>query len=89
MSAGPVWIDLANSPHVLFFTPIIDELRRRGVRTVATARDFAETRRLCVRFGIDAEVIGPHGGASIGGKLLGLAERVSCLLYTSPSPRDS
>ena len=76
MSAGPVWIDLANSPHVLFFTPIIDELRRRGVRSVVTARDFAETRRLCVRFGIDAEVIGPHGGASIGGRLLGLAERV-------------
>ena len=36
MSAGPVWIDLANSPHVLFFTPIIDELRRRGVRKQAS-----------------------------------------------------
>ena len=77
MSPGPVWIDLANSPHVLFFTPIIGELRRRGVLTTVSARDFAQTTQLCTRFGIDAEVVGRHGGASLSGKLLGLAERVS------------
>ena len=76
MSTAPVWIDLANSPHVLFFRPVIDQLHRRGVQTVVTARDFAQTTQLCTRFGIDAEVIGRHGGASIGGKLLGLAQRV-------------
>ena len=79
MSPGPVWIDLANSPHVLFFRPVIDELHRRGVRTVVTARDFAQTTQLCARFGIDAEVIGRHGGASISGKARGLAQRVRAL----------
>jgi predicted glycosyltransferase len=76
MTLGPVWVDLGNSPHVLFFKPVIDELHRRGVETVVSARDFAQTPHLCVRFGIDAEVIGHHGGASISGKLLGLAQRV-------------
>jgi uncharacterized protein len=76
MSAGTVWIDLGNSPHVLFFKPIIDELHRRGVETVVSAREFAQTPQLCERFGIDAEVIGRHGGASISGKARGLAHRV-------------
>ena len=76
MRYGPVWIDLANSPHVLFFRPVLDELRRRDVATTLTARDFAQTTQLCERFGLDAEVIGRHGGASISGKLLGLVQRV-------------
>jgi predicted glycosyltransferase len=76
MSAHPVWIDLANSPHVLFFGPVLDELHRRGVPAVVTARDFAQTTRLCARFGIDAEVMGRHGGASLSGKAIGLATRV-------------
>jgi len=79
MTRGPAWIDLGNSPHVLFFKPVIEELHRRRVQTVVTARDFAQTRQLCERFGIDAEVIGRHGGASISGKLLGLAQRVRAL----------
>jgi len=76
MTRGPVWIDLGNSPHVLFFKPVIEELHRRGVQTVVTARDFAQTPQLCERFGIDAEVIGHHGGASFSGKARGLAHRV-------------
>jgi predicted glycosyltransferase len=76
MTTGPVWIDLANSPHVLFFKPVIDELHERGVETVVTARDFAQTTQLCKRFYVDAEIIGRHGGASLSGKLLELVQRV-------------
>jgi len=76
MTRGPVWIDLGNSPHVLFFKPVIDELHRRGVQTAVTARDFAQTPQLCERFGIAAEVIGRHGGASVGGKARELKQRV-------------
>lgn len=75
MRLGPVWIDLANSPHVLFFRPVIDELHRRELATVVTARDFAQTVALCAAFGMDAEVIGRHGGASIMGKARELARR--------------
>jgi len=79
MSERPVWIDLANSPHVLFFRPVIDELRARGVETVVTARDFAQTVGLCRRFGIEASVIGAHGGSSVAGKVQELAGRVRAL----------
>ena len=76
MSAGPVWIDLANSPHVLFFAPVLAELRRRGVPVVVSARDFAQTVELCARFGVEAEVLGRHGGARLAGKASTLAARV-------------
>jgi uncharacterized protein len=79
MTGRPVWIDLANSPHVLFFAPVIDELRGRGVETVITARDFAQTVALCERFRIDAEVIGSHGGASLADKVRELGDRVRAL----------
>jgi uncharacterized protein len=89
VSAGPAWIDLGNSPHVLFFKPVIGELNRRGVRTLVTARDFAQTTQLCERLGIDAEVIGHHGGASIPGKAIGLASRVRDLLAFARRTRPS
>ena len=72
---GPVWIDLANSPHVLFFLPVIDALRRRGADVVVTARDFAQTVQLCRLYGIEHTVVGEHGGASLGGKGSNLWER--------------
>jgi predicted glycosyltransferase len=72
----PVWVDLGNSPHVLFFAPVLAELHRRGVATIVTARDYAQTVPLCERFGIDAEVIGRYGGGGLVGKGRSLAERV-------------
>jgi len=38
-----IWIDFANSPHVLFFEPIINELKRLGHSVQITARDFCNT----------------------------------------------
>ncbi len=79
LGGRPVWIDLGNSPHVLFFAPVIAELHRRGAATVVTARDFAQTVPLCERFGIEAEVIGRHGGGGLGAKARSLAARVRAL----------
>ena len=78
-STRPVWIDLANSPHVLFFQPVIAELQRRGIPTTVTARDFAQTVDLCRLLGIEAEVIGAHGGAGLVGKARDLSGRVRAL----------
>ena len=41
-----IWIDLENSPHVLFFRPIIEELEKLGLPIFVTARDCAQTREL-------------------------------------------
>jgi uncharacterized protein len=77
MDTGPVWIDLANSPHVLFFAPVVRELGRRGVPTLITARDFAQTVSLCSTFGIEADVVGEHGGAGVVGKASSLVGRAA------------
>jgi uncharacterized protein len=74
------WIDLTNSPHVLFFRPILRRLDEAGVETIVTARDFAQTLGLLERFGIPHTVIGRHGGASLAGKATGLARRSAALL---------
>lgn len=41
-----VWIDIENSPHVLFFKPIIERLKQRGVKLMITGRDKSETLEL-------------------------------------------
>ncbi len=69
------WVDLTNSPHVLVLEPVIDRLRAQGVEVEVTARDFAQTVALCELHGIDAEVIGSHGGSSLAGKARGLFDR--------------
>jgi len=80
-SASPlVWVDMLNSPNVLFSKPLVGELERRGCGVVVTARDFAQTVPMCSLFGLEAEVIGTHGGGSLVGKSTNLAQRVTQLL---------
>ncbi len=72
-----VWIDLTNSPHVLFFRPILRRLDDAGVPSVVTARDYAQTLGLLELYGIPHTVIGRHGGARLGGKVTGLVAAVA------------
>jgi predicted glycosyltransferase len=83
-----VWIDVTNSPHVLFFRPILRRLDDAGVPAVVTARDFAQTLGLLELYGIPHAAIGRHGGAGISGKALGLARRSFQLLRFGRSRRD-
>ena len=55
-----VWVDLDNSPHVLFFTPIIRRLEREGVEVVITVRSFSQTEELASAHGLKFETIGEH-----------------------------
>lgn len=72
-------VDLANSPHVLFFYPIIKELEGQGHQVIITARDFAQTVPLIKKLDLKANVIGRHQGRSIIRKALGLLYRSSRL----------
>lgn len=63
-----IWIDLANSPHVPFFRPLIADFRAGGHEVLVTARSFAQTVELAERAGLSPVVIGAHGGARLGGK---------------------
>ena len=55
--------------------PVIEQLRARGHEVEVTARDFAQTLRLCERFGIEHTAIGRHRGAGLVDKARGLAAR--------------
>ncbi len=70
-----IWIDLANSPQVLFFKPIIDELSSRGIEVTVTVRDFAQTVSLARRLNLRFSVVGTHDGSSRFRKGMGLLRR--------------
>ena len=70
-----IWIDLENSPHVPFFVPMILDLERNGCEVILTARDFAQTRELVERAGLNARIIGEEWGNSTPIKVAGLLLR--------------
>jgi predicted glycosyltransferase len=67
------------SAHVLVFRPLIGILRARGDEVEVTARDYAQTLQLLELHGLEAEVIGKHGGRSRLGKLGALQRRLRAL----------
>jgi predicted glycosyltransferase len=75
-----VWIDITNSPHVLFFRPLIPLLGAGGHEVVVTAREYAQTLELLELHGIAHHVVGPaHGGAGAYGKARAMAGRLPAL----------
>lgn len=70
-----VWIDLANSPHVPTFEPIVAALRARGDTVLLTARDHAQTKELAQRAFGDVPLIGDESPAGKLQKGLGIARR--------------
>lgn len=72
MNKNKIWIDLDNSPHVLFFKPIIEEFIRRDINVVVTIRDFAQVAELTKLHNISNTKIGSHYGKSKILKIFGL-----------------
>lgn len=70
-----IWFDLDNSPHVPLFKPILEELARRGERTLVTARNFAQTVELLNLWKIPHYAIGVHGGRNKVKKVLNTLHR--------------
>jgi len=75
-----IWIDLDNSPHVLFFKPVIDELRKRNFTVVITARDCFQVIGLADLYKLDYRKIGTHFGKNKFLKVIGLIVRAMQLL---------
>ena len=89
MNKHLIWIDLENSPHVPFFVPIILELERAGCEVVLTARDFAQTRELVERAGLNARIIGGEWGNNTIIKSFGLLQRSLRLAWMMRSRKIS
>ncbi len=67
------------SAHVLVFGPLIRLLRGRRDEVEVTAREYAQTLQLLELHGIEATVIGRHGGRSRLGKARSMAARLRAL----------
>jgi uncharacterized protein len=70
-----IWIDIVNSPQVLFFKPIIDRLSRNH-EIIITARKHSQTTDLLDMYKIDYTVIGKHAGKSKIKKALAWFRRI-------------
>jgi predicted glycosyltransferase len=71
-----VWIDMTAPAHVLVYRPLMELLREQGAEIEVTARDYAQTLQLLDLHGLEAEVIGRHGGRSRLGKARSLSSRL-------------
>src|SRR5206468_4060792 len=65
--------------HVLVFRPLIALLRGRGDEVEITSRDYTQTIQLLELHGIEAEILGRHGGRSRLGKARSLFSRMHAL----------
>ena len=75
-----VWIDITNSPHVLFFRPLLRLLEKDGHEVEVTARAYAQTLELLERHRIPHHVVGPpHGGGGALGKARAMVGRLTRL----------
>src|SRR3954452_815155 len=67
------------SAHPLVFRPIVERLEARGDTVEITARDYAQTLQLIESHGMQATVIGHHGGRSSLGKFNQMRSRLKQL----------
>jgi uncharacterized protein len=74
-----VWIDITAPAHVLVFRPLIRILCARGDEVEVTTRDYAQTLQLLDLHGLNADVLGRHGGRSRLGKARSLFSRLGAL----------
>src|SRR6185295_20368291 len=74
-----IWIDISAPAHVLVFRPLIGLLRERGDEVEVTTRDYAQTLQLLELHGLEATVVGRHGGRSRLGKARSLTSRLRAL----------
>ena len=81
-SKGPkiIWIDLDNSPHVPFFIPIIEELKKRGYSVFLTARDAYQVVELVELHHLDCKRIGRNYGKFKIMKVMGVCFRAFQLM---------
>jgi predicted glycosyltransferase len=78
-------MDITAPAHVLVFQPLLGLLRERGAEVEITSRDYAQTVQLLELHGIEAEILGRHGGRSRLGKARSLASRLRELRHWAKS----
>ncbi len=84
-----IWIDLENSPHVPFFKPIIEELKKHGYHVMLTARNCSQVWGLADLFNFHYKRIGRHYGKNkifkVAGLILRALQMASIILREKPN----
>jgi len=75
-----IWIDLDNSPHVPFFLPIMEEIRKRGHEILLTGRNSYQVCELLELNHLSCKVVGGHWGKNWFLKVLGTCLRALRLI---------
>ncbi len=75
-----VWIDITAPAHVLVFRPLVAILRERGAEVEITTREFSQNVGLLRLHGLEAEVVGRHGGRTAVAKAVTMATRLGALV---------
>jgi predicted glycosyltransferase len=70
-----VWFDLLTPKQLLFFNPIINELKSAGFDVLATSRKYREVEPLAELIGLDPEYVGERGGKGPEEQLLAATRR--------------
>jgi predicted glycosyltransferase len=74
-----VWADIENQPQVQYLLPVIEACRRRGAKTIVSARDDGATLALLESRGEPFHHVGASYGAGKAAKVRGLAGRARAL----------
>jgi predicted glycosyltransferase len=69
-------IDILTPKQCMFFCKLSERLERRGHKVLRTTRKYREVNQLLTLKGLDAKVVGEHGGGSLAAKLKASAERI-------------
>ena len=69
------WIELLTPKQVLFFRPVMEELKSRGVEVLATSRRYREIGPLAERAGLDLVYVGDRGKKGFEEQLLAATRR--------------
>ena len=72
-----IWIDITNSPHVLFFQPFIEKIKAENNQIVITALDNSHVISLLHEFNLPHKVIGKHLGKNLFSKAKGFYSRTN------------
>lgn len=70
-----IWLDLLTPKQILFFGPVIRELRSHGAEVLATSRRYREVGPLAERAGLELRYVGDRGTKGPEDQLLAATKR--------------
>lgn len=75
-----VWVDLLTPKQLLFFNPVVEELRAKGHDVLVTSRHYREVEELASLLGVELNFVGARGGKDPHDQLKASLTRMESLL---------